>query len=170
MSDLLILVVLGVIEGITEFLPISSTGHLIVAGRLLDAESVGGSIEIVIQLGAVLAVAWFYRRDVVERALAARGSERARAFWGRLALAAVPAATIGFLLSDVITDVLFRPEVVALAMTASCVVSGIAGALIPLTLRRVGADPATASSIFLTTATDVASMGLLLGLATLLVR
>ena len=58
--------------------------------------------------------------------------------------------------------------IVALAMTASCVVSGIAGALIPLTLRRVGADPATASSIFLTTATDVASMGLFLGLATAL--
>lgn len=58
--------------------------------------------------------------------------------------------------------------IVALAMVGSCVVSGIAGALIPLTLRRVGADPATASSIFLTTATDVASMGLFLGLATLL--
>lgn len=58
--------------------------------------------------------------------------------------------------------------IVALAMTGSCVVSGVAGALIPLTLRRVGADPATASSIFLTTATDVASMGLFLGFATLL--
>jgi magnesium transporter len=58
--------------------------------------------------------------------------------------------------------------IVAVAMTGSCVISGIAGALIPLTLRRVGADPATASSIFLTTATDVASMGLFLGLATLL--
>jgi magnesium transporter len=58
--------------------------------------------------------------------------------------------------------------IVALAMIGSCVVSGISGALIPLTLRRVGADPATASSIFLTTATDVASMGLFLGLATLL--
>ncbi|HET9948888.1 MAG TPA: magnesium transporter [Longimicrobiales bacterium] len=54
------------------------------------------------------------------------------------------------------------------AMTASCVVSGVSGALIPLGLRRIGADPATASSIFLTTATDVVSMGLLLGLATLL--
>jgi magnesium transporter len=58
--------------------------------------------------------------------------------------------------------------IVALAMIGSCVVSGISGALIPLTLRRLGADPATASSIFLTTATDVASMGLFLGLATLL--
>jgi len=58
--------------------------------------------------------------------------------------------------------------IVTLAMIGSCVVSGIAGALIPLTLRRAGADPATASSIFLTTATDVCSMGLFLGLATLL--
>jgi magnesium transporter len=59
--------------------------------------------------------------------------------------------------------------IVVFAMTASCIVSGIAGALIPLTLRKLGADPATASSIFLTTATDVASMGLFLGLATWLV-
>jgi magnesium transporter len=59
--------------------------------------------------------------------------------------------------------------VVLLAMTGSCVVSGLSGALIPLTLRRLGLDPATASSIFLTTATDVASMGLFLTLATLLV-
>jgi magnesium transporter len=59
--------------------------------------------------------------------------------------------------------------VVLLAMIGSCLVSGLAGALIPLTLKRFGADPATASSIFLTTATDVASMGLFLGLATLIV-
>ena len=58
--------------------------------------------------------------------------------------------------------------IVVAAMMGSCVISGISGALIPLTLQRVGADPATASSIFLTTATDVASMGMLLGLATLL--
>lgn len=58
--------------------------------------------------------------------------------------------------------------IVVLAMIGSCVISGISGALIPLTLQRVGADPATASSIFLTTATDVASMGMLLGLATML--
>ena len=60
--------------------------------------------------------------------------------------------------------------VVWFAMTASCAVSGIAGALIPLILRRLGADPATASSIFLTTATDVCSMGLLLALATALIH
>jgi magnesium transporter len=58
--------------------------------------------------------------------------------------------------------------IVAAAMTCACTVSGISGALIPVTLRRLGADPATASSIFLTTMTDIASMGSFLGLATLL--
>ena len=60
--------------------------------------------------------------------------------------------------------------VVCLAMIGSCAVSGVSGALVPLALKRLGADPATASSIVVTTATDVASMGLLLGLATLLIR
>jgi magnesium transporter len=58
---------------------------------------------------------------------------------------------------------------VFLAMIGSCVASGISGAMVPLTLKRFGFDPATASSIFLTTATDVVSMGMLLGLATLLI-
>jgi magnesium transporter len=60
--------------------------------------------------------------------------------------------------------------VVWFAMIGSCVASGVSGALVPLTLKRFGFDPATASSIFLTTATDVVSMGLLLGLATMLIR
>src|SRR5687767_15839433 len=62
---------------------------------------------------------------------------------------------------------LLLAAVVFLAMVGSCVMSGLSGALVPLTLKRFGFDPATASSIFLTTATDVASMGMLLGLATL---
>jgi magnesium transporter len=66
-------------------------------------------------------------------------------------------------------NALMLGAVVWLAMVTSCVVSGLSGALIPLTLRKFGADPATASSIFLTTATDVISMGTFLGLATLLV-
>ena len=57
---------------------------------------------------------------------------------------------------------------VCLAMGGSCAVSGVSGAIVPLALKRLGADPATASSIIVTTATDVASMGLLLGLATVL--
>lgn len=60
--------------------------------------------------------------------------------------------------------------IVFVAMTVSCVISGVAGALIPMVLKKLGADPATASSIFLTTATDVASMGIFLGLATVLIH
>jgi len=67
-------------------------------------------------------------------------------------------------------NALLLAVVVWLAMVGSCVASGVSGAMVPLTLKRLGADPATASSIFLTTATDVVSMGLLLGLATLLIR
>lgn len=67
-------------------------------------------------------------------------------------------------------DALLLGVVVWMALVGACVVSGLCGALIPLTLKRLGLDPATASSIFLTTATDVVSMGMLLGLATVLVR
>ncbi|HUP20274.1 MAG TPA: magnesium transporter [Gemmatimonadota bacterium] len=66
-------------------------------------------------------------------------------------------------------DALLLGMIVTTAMTASCVLSGVAGALVPITLKRLGADPATASSIFLTTATDVASMGIFLGLASMLI-
>ena len=58
-------------------------------------------------------------------------------------------------------------SIVFLAMTCSCFLSGVSGVMIPLTLKKFGADPATASSIFLTTATDIASMGFFLGLAAL---
>jgi magnesium transporter len=60
--------------------------------------------------------------------------------------------------------------VVFLAMIGSCIISGISGAFVPLILKRLGADPVVASSIFLTTVTDVVSLGMLLGLATFLVR
>ena len=65
---------------------------------------------------------------------------------------------------------LWLAVVVFLAMVGACMISGVSGAIVPLTLKRYGADPATASSIFLTTATDIVSMGMLLGLATVLVR
>jgi len=67
-------------------------------------------------------------------------------------------------------DALILSLVVLMAMVGACTISGISGAIVPLALKRIGTDPATASSIFLTTATDVVSMGLLLGLATILVK
>lgn len=132
MDELLAMVILGVIEGITEFLPISSTGHLIVATDLMGMESVGGVTEIVIQLGAVLAVVWFYRADWggrLQRLL--RGPDRDLGWWVRLAVAAVPAAVIGFLLSDVITEVLFDPRVVAIAMIVGGIVLWLVDRYVP---------------------------------------
>jgi magnesium transporter len=75
-----------------------------------------------------------------------------------------------FALSQDSPHALMLGVVVTLAMIGSCAISGIAGALVPLVLKRLGADPATASSIVVTTATDVASMGLLLGLAAVMIR
>jgi magnesium transporter len=75
-----------------------------------------------------------------------------------------------FALSQESPHALMLGVVVTLAMIGSCMVSGISGALVPLALKRLGADPATASSIVVTTATDVTSMGLLLGLAAALIH
>ncbi len=75
-----------------------------------------------------------------------------------------------FALSQESPHALMLGLVVTLAMIGSCALSGISGALVPLILKRFGADPATASSIIVTTATDVSSMGLLLGLATLMIH
>ncbi len=96
------------------------------------------------------------------------------AFLGLLngALVGVVAATIMFVVATIQHSTVASKlsAVVFLAMTGSCIVSGICGAVVPLALRKFGADPATASSIFLTTATDIVSMGMLLGLATILVK
>ncbi len=85
-------------------------------------------------------------------------------------LVGLSAATGMYLLarSEQHPSALMLSGIVLMAMVGSCFISGLSGSLVPLVLRKVGADPATASSIFLTTATDVASMSLLLGLATLL--
>jgi magnesium transporter len=81
-------------------------------------------------------------------------------------------AAIGMLVMAILQenpDALALALVVWAALVGACVTSGVCGALIPITLKRFGLDPATASSIFLTTATDVVSMGMLLGLAALFI-
>jgi len=87
------------------------------------------------------------------------------------ALVGLVAAIGMYLVASVqqLPSALMLSVVVFLAMIGSCIISGICGAIVPLILRKLGADPVTASTIFLTTATDVTSMGILLGLATLLV-
>lgn len=114
---------LGVIEGITEFLPISSTGHLLVASDLLRFQnSIGGTFEIFIQLGAILAVLVFFAGDLLAQARALPTSTATRRFWLGVALAFLPAAFVGLLLHGWIKRVLFAsPAVIA----ASLIIGGI---------------------------------------------
>jgi len=113
---LLVAALLGVVEGFTEFLPISSTGHLIVAGSLLGYTGSEAKVfEIVIQAGAILAVCWEFRARLVR---AVRGFGRdpsANRFVANLAIAFLPAALLGLIFGATIKAVLFAPVPVAIA-------------------------------------------------------
>jgi undecaprenyl-diphosphatase len=123
MSLWLIAVILGLVEGLTEFLPVSSTGHLIVAGHLLGfTGETAETFEIFIQLGAILAVAWEYRGHLLSVAAGALGAGSDQAASRRLvinlALAFMPAAIAGLLLHRIIHERLFHPVTVAAALIA----------------------------------------------------
>ena len=119
MAHYIISGLLGLIEGLTEFIPVSSTGHLIAAASILQFSDPTGTFEIVIQLGAVIAVIWFYRSGLTQRIKAADTSKK---FWLNLFIAFIPAAFIGLLAEHVIITRLFNPTVVAIAL----IVGGVA--------------------------------------------
>ena len=108
--------ILGVVEGLTEFLPVSSTGHLILAGDLLGFNDDRGKLfEIVIQCGAILAVCWEFRAKIVT-VITGLGSEReAQRFVLNLAIAFTPLAVLGLAFGKAIKAQLFQPVPVALA-------------------------------------------------------
>jgi len=126
---LLLPVLLGLVEGVTEFLPVSSTGHLIVAGYLVGFQGPrAATFEVFIQLGAILAVVWEFRRTLFG-ALAGLGRERASFVLARnLALGFLPAAVMGLLFDDLIDTYLFGPITVAGAL--------IAGGFVMLAIER----------------------------------
>ena len=105
--------ILGIVEGLTEFLPISSTGHLIVFGDLLNFHSNGKVFEIAIQLGAVLAVIFEYRQRFATVITGLGRDPAANRFVLNLAVAFVPAAVVGLLFSKQIKEHLFNPVSVA---------------------------------------------------------
>ena len=109
---------LGLIEGLTEFLPISSTGHLILFGHLIDFKSDSGRVfEVVIQFGAILAVCWLYRQKIIALIRGFfSGEGHARRFAINVFVAFLPAVVIGVLAVDFIKQVLFSPLVVAFAL------------------------------------------------------
>ncbi len=116
-------IALGIVQGITEFLPISSTGHLIVAAAALDFQnSIGGTFEIFIQLGSVLAVVLFYWRDLLHQVATIRRDRGVQRLWLAIVIAAVPAALVGFVARDFIKDTLFNPTVVGVTLILGGVV------------------------------------------------
>lgn len=133
-------VILGVVQGITEWLPISSTGHLLLTADLLNyGGSIGGTFEIFIQIGTVISVIAFYFSDLLGqgRALAGRGTpaqiQAARRLWLAVLIAFVPAALAGLTLRDFIKTVLFEsPTVIAVAL----IVGGVIFLAIELLPRR----------------------------------
>ena len=106
--------ILGVVEGLTEFLPVSSTGHLILVGALLDFNDARGKLfEIVIQSGAILAVCWEYRMRIVSVIRGLASDQASRNFALNIAIAFTPLAVLGLLFGNFIKVNLFNPTVVA---------------------------------------------------------
>jgi undecaprenyl-diphosphatase len=125
-------VLLGVVEGLTEFIPVSSTGHLILLVDLLGFQGPPGRVfEIAIQLGAILAVCWLYRARLIGVALGMFAGGEDFRFARNVLLAFLPAAVLGFLAHGFIKGVLFSPWVVAVSL----IVGGVAILLIERNLK-----------------------------------
>jgi len=127
-------VVLGVVEGLTEFLPVSSTGHLILVGHALRfTGDFAKTFEVAIQLGAILAVVVYFRSFLVDFARRCLTRDAtARGFVTAVGIAFLPAATVGFLAHRAITTYLFTPQTVGVAL----IVGGAAILLIEAAHRR----------------------------------
>jgi undecaprenyl-diphosphatase len=116
-------IIMGVVEGLTEFLPISSTGHLILAGNLLNFTGEKVKVfEIVIQAGAMLAVCWEYRERIAHVARNFYRDNVARRFVINLIVAFLPAVVLGLLFGKIIKAHLFKPVPVALAFIVGAIV------------------------------------------------
>jgi len=125
---------LGLVEGATEFIPVSSTGHLIVVSSwlgLVDERS--KTFDVFIQLGAILAIVWLYRARLWSTVTAARHDPPSRRFLLNLLIAFLPAATVGFLIHGWIKARLFNPTVVAVAL--------VVGGVLILLIERFAPAP-----------------------------
>jgi undecaprenyl-diphosphatase len=126
---LLAAALLGLVQGVTEFLPVSSTAHLLLLGRWIGYDDPGGVFTVMIQLGSILAIVWLYRAKILAlcTGLFSRHDDRHFAF--AIILATIPALLAGALLSGVIKRVLYQsPRVFAVAF--------IAGGLVMLAVER----------------------------------
>ena len=136
----LISLFLGVLEGLTEFIPVSSTGHLLLASHFLGFESAGKTFEVVIQLGAVLALLAVYAGKITHTIVALPSERQARRFAGSVLLAFLPAVVIGVLAHDIIKEVLFEsPRLISIMLILGGIVLLLVDRL-PLRPRYHAAD------------------------------
>ncbi len=131
--DALKALLLGSIEGLTEFLPVSSTGHLLLVGHFLGFESKGKSFEVLVQLGAILAILYVYAHKIISIILGLKDDMRARRFVIAVLLAFIPAAVIGAGAHSIIKGVLFNPLIVCTML--------IAGGLVLLAVDDLAPEP-----------------------------
>ncbi len=130
----LIAALLGLIEGLTEFIPVSSTGHLLLAGHFLGFESAGKTFEVVIQLGAVLAILSIYAGKLTGVVRDAPHDPAARRFIASVLIAFAPAVVIGVLAHDFIKDVLFETPMLIAVML-------VVGGVVLLVVDRIAPEP-----------------------------
>ena len=147
-------VILGIVEGLTEFLPISSTGHLILTSSLLGWDDEKASVfAIAIQTGAILAVIWYYR-ERIGKVLAGLTSDRVQQrFALNIIIAFIPAAVLGVLFSKLIKTHLFGPVPVAIALV-------VGGLIIFLVEKRQENIAPRITDIDSLTAVDALKLGL----------
>jgi undecaprenyl-diphosphatase len=125
---------LGIVQGITEFLPVSSTAHLLIGERLFGFDDPGGVFAIMIQLGSILAIMWLYRSKIVRVVADLPSSREARHFALAIAVATIPALLAGALLSGFVKSVLYEtPSVFAGAF--------IIGGIVILVVERLRPEP-----------------------------
>ena len=116
MHAFFIAIILGIVEGVTEFLPISSTGHLIIAQDALSFKDNHDLFTVVVQLGAIAAVVWFYREDLLHKIAGLFQADReALNFWKLLVIATIPAGIVGLLL-DKSMETITTPLVVGISL------------------------------------------------------
>jgi undecaprenyl-diphosphatase len=137
MHDILMSIILGIVEGITEFLPVSSTGHLLVAEKLLGLGDNWEAFTVVIQLGAILAVLVIYFQKFWRVLVTLPSSPQSRNFALGVIIAFLPAAVVGVLLAKHINAVLLNPDI-AMPVIA---ISWLAGGLLILLFERIAPAP-----------------------------
>lgn len=133
-------VILGIVEGLTEFIPVSSTGHLIVASDLLKFnDDFAKLFEVVIQLGAILAVVWLYREKIIKLVLNIFSDKKSFSFGINLLIAFIPASAVGFLFHGVIKQYLFNPITVAVAL--------VTGGIIIIIIEKINIKETTGEAL-----------------------